>query len=233
MMPQSSAKAINHHFYLRFLKAGLLLFLIVGAVSCSTQTGRQRQGIWHTLAPGETLEVLSRRYSVPIIDIKRRNDIYDPEDLAPGIRLYIPIPPRIKPVPPSPEQKNKGYTTRFSWPSQGTISSGFGIRHGKMHTGIDITRDRGRDIKAAGAGTVEFAGRKNGYGYTVIINHGSGYKTLYAHNARLYVKKGTRVNRGAVIARMGASGRSNGIHLHFEVRYRNKPQNPLRYLPIR
>ncbi len=102
-----------------------------------------------------------------------------------------------------------------------------------MHEGIDITKDKGRDVRSAGAGVVEYAGRKSNYGYTIVINHGKGLKTLYAHNAKLYAKKGMRVNSGVIISRMGSSGKSSGIHLHFEVRYQGKPQNPLRHLPVR
>ena len=102
-----------------------------------------------------------------------------------------------------------------------------------MHEGIDITRDGGKDIRAVAKGKVEFSGRKNGFGKTIIINHSNGIKTLYAHNFRLYVKKGMYVKQGAIIAKMGKSGKSTGIHLHFEVRINGKPHNPLRFLPVR
>jgi murein DD-endopeptidase MepM/ murein hydrolase activator NlpD len=224
----------------------VFIMFLLSLSSCSTYTA-PKQGTWHTLAPGETLEVISKRYSVPISDLIAANDIYDPDDLAPGNQLYIPTPARIKKEPektkarsapkvtskPISIPKKKHSKIRFIWPSKGTISSGFGLRHGRMHEGIDITKDRGRDIRAAAAGVVEFAGNRNGYGKTIIINHGSGYKTLYGHNQRLYVRKGVRVRSGALIARMGSSGRSTGIHLHFEVRYKGKPKNPLRFLPVR
>lgn len=221
-----------------------IVLMVVLLSSCSTHT-TPIQGKWHTLKAGETLEVLSKRYSVPITDIKAANDIYDPKDLAPGNTLYIPTPVRIKTVETKPKTqakpvpkvntrvKSKKANTKFIWPSQGTISSGFGMRHGRMHEGIDITKDQGRDIRAAAAGIVEFAGNRSGYGKTIIINHGGGFKTLYAHNQKHFVRKGIRVKTGALIARMGSSGRSTGIHLHFEVLYRGKPQNPLRYLPVR
>jgi murein DD-endopeptidase MepM/ murein hydrolase activator NlpD len=173
------------------------------------------------------------RYSLSVEEIKRSNDIFDPEDLSPGINLYLPIPTQIKPKPLKTDIKSPQVRVKFSWPSQGTLSSGFGMRHGRMHEGIDITKDNGRDIRVAGIGVVEFAGNKSGYGKTIIINHGSGFKTLYAHNQKIYVKKGTKVNTGVIIATMGSSGNSSGIHLHFEVHYKDRPQNPLRYLPVR
>ncbi len=221
-----------------------IAFVVVLLSSCSSHTA-PRHGKWHTLKTGETLEVISKRYSVPITDIKAANDIYDPEDLSPGNRLFIPTPVRIKTVQPEAKTKSKSVpgvsarpktkkaNAKFMWPSKGTISSGYGMRHGRLHQGIDITKDHGRDIRAAAAGIVEFSGHKSGYGRTIIINHGGGFKTLYAHNQKNFVKKGIRVKAGALIARMGSSGRSTGIHLHFEILYKGKPQNPLRYLPVR
>ena len=217
----------NH--FIRFL----LILLIAGTFQSCTKYTYQKEGVWHTLKPGETLENVSNQYSVSIHDIRQINDIYDPQDLSPGARIFIPEPKKEKIEISESVKQPVQQQARFSWPSQGTISSGFGMRHGKMHEGIDITKDKGRDIRAAGNGVVEFAGYKSGYGQTIIINHGGEYKTLYAHNAKLYVKRNTKVNQGVIIARMGSTGKSIGIHLHFEVRYRGKPQNPLRYLPIR
>ncbi|NQU64338.1 MAG: LysM peptidoglycan-binding domain-containing M23 family metallopeptidase [SAR324 cluster bacterium] len=179
------------------------------------------------------MESISQKYSVSKLELQQLNEIYDPADINPGMRLFVPAAKRVQP----PEQVKKKpeiqYSREIIWPAKGTISSGYGIRHGKMHDGIDITRDGNREVRAAAAGTVIFAGRKNGYGKTVLISHGNGLTTLYAHNNKIYISKGTHVKRGVIIAKMGSSGKSKGIHLHFEVRLRGKPQNPLRYLPIR
>ena len=102
-----------------------------------------------------------------------------------------------------------------------------------MHHGIDITKDRGRDIVAAAAGIVEFSGRRNGFGNLIIINHGKGIKTYYAHNSKNFAKKKSTVKQGQLIAKIGATGKVKGPHLHFEIRIRGQSQNPLRYLPIR
>lgn len=190
-------------------------------------------GFWHTIQPGESLEQIARRYEVSRIELQTLNDIYDPRDIVPGMEVFIP---RIQLIPPqSPEDQRvvQRRAKTFVWPAKGTISSGYGIRHGRMHQGIDLTKDGGRDIVAAETGTVIFAGTKKGYGKTIIIDHGEGFTTLYAHNSKLYVRRNNRVRRGVVIAEMGATGASKGIHLHFEVRLRNKPQNPLRYLAVR
>ncbi len=122
----------------------------------------------------------------------------------------------------------------LGWPTQGGyISSHMGQRWGKTHKGIDIARtDRSTSppIYAAESGTVETAGTVNGYGNTVIINHGNGMKTLYGHMASLNVRSGQKVKRGEQIGVMGATGRSTGIHLHFEVHINGSIQNPISYL---
>lgn len=122
----------------------------------------------------------------------------------------------------------------LGWPTQGGyISSHMGQRWGKMHKGIDIARtDRSTSppIYAAEGGTVETAGTLNGYGNTVIINHGNGLKTLYAHMASINVKSGQKVSKGNQIGIMGSTGRSTGIHLHFEVHVNGSIQNPVGYL---
>lgn len=122
----------------------------------------------------------------------------------------------------------------LGWPTEGGyISSHMGKRWGKMHKGIDIARtDRSTSppIFAAESGTVETAGTLNGYGNTVIINHGNGMKTLYGHMSSLTVSSGQKISRGEQIGVMGATGRSTGIHLHFEVHINGSIQNPISYL---
>lgn len=212
------------------------LILLLNTVSCSKIVREQpyiEHGVWHKVQPGEDLEAISKKYSVSKLEIQQINDIYDPADINVGMRIFIPREKEVQPQKPFEKASATRSTVNFVWPAKGTISSGFGLRHGRMHHGIDITKDGNREIRAAAPGTVVFAGNKKGYGRTVIISHGRGLTTLYAHNAKLFIKKGNRVKRGVIIAKMGTSGKSKGIHLHFEVRLRNKPQNPLRYLPVR
>lgn len=193
-----------------------------------------KSGYWYTWQQDDSLEKISQKTGVTKEKIRKENNIFNPDDLVAGMQLWISSPQKegydTKPEKHLPEKAHSG---KMLWPSQGTISSGYGMRHGKMHTGLDITRDRGYKIKAALGGRVEFAGWQNGYGRTIILNHGGGLKTLYGHNSKLFVRKGMRVKRGAVIAKMGSTGRSSGIHLHFEVQRKGKHVNPLRYLPIR
>jgi len=123
------------------------------------------------------------------------------------------------------------------WPIRGQISSGFGWRTnpmggrgGEHHAGVDIPARTGTPIRAAGGGTVIFSCWQNGYGNTVIINHGNGITTLYAHNTRNRVEVGQRVERGDVIAYVGSTGRSTGPHLHYEVRLNNRAVNPIPFM---
>jgi len=118
----------------------------------------------------------------------------------------------------------------FIKPSRGSITSAFGQRWGKLHTGIDIGVDTGTEVKAADGGKVIFAGWKGNYGKLVIIDHENGYTTYYGHCSKLKVSAGQRVARGEVIALSGATGNVTGPHLHFEVRKNGVPQNPLKYL---
>ncbi|MCL2216891.1 MAG: peptidoglycan DD-metalloendopeptidase family protein [Defluviitaleaceae bacterium] len=123
------------------------------------------------------------------------------------------------------------------WPIRGSISSGFGWRRNPMggsgsehHDGVDIPARTGTPIRAAGGGTVTFAGWRNGYGNTVIIDHGSGISTLYAHNTRNSVSVGQEVARGDIIAYVGSTGRSTGPHLHYEVHVNGVARNPVPFL---
>lgn len=126
----------------------------------------------------------------------------------------------------------------FKWPlsSYTRISSQFGYRvhpilkTKKMHTGIDIAATYGTSILAANSGTVIFAGWYGGYGKAVIIDHGSGKSTLYAHTSKLLVSEGKEVKAGQKIAEVGSTGLSTGPHLHFEVREKGTPVDPLKYV---
>jgi len=124
----------------------------------------------------------------------------------------------------------------FMKPSSESITSGYGMRrhpilgYSRMHTGVDFGAAHGSPIYASHSGTVIVAGRMGGYGKTVVISHGGGLSTLYAHNSQLRVGVGRDVERGDVIANAGSTGLSTGPHLHFEVRVNGSPQNPMNWL---
>ncbi|MHB8731561.1 MAG: murein hydrolase activator EnvC family protein [bacterium] len=121
----------------------------------------------------------------------------------------------------------------FLWPASGPISSGFGwridpfIHRRALHTGIDIAVPWGTPVKAAQSGTVLFVGWMTGYGNVVVLDHGNGVSTVYAHLSSYVVHAGEAVTRGQVIARAGSTGWSTGPHLHFEVRQDGQPVDPL------
>ena len=123
----------------------------------------------------------------------------------------------------------------YLWPVRGPITSDFGYRYifgeNNFHRGIDIAASAGTAINAAADGTVIFAGVKGTYGNLVILSHSNGFLTYYAHCSKLLVNVGESVTQGQPIAAVGSTGRSTGPHCHFEVRYENKPIDPLCYLP--
>lgn len=121
----------------------------------------------------------------------------------------------------------------FLQPVSGRISSGFGMRHhpilkkSRMHNGVDIAAPTGTPIRAAGTGRIIRASYSSGYGNCVIIDHGGGVATLYAHCSSILVTVGQMVERGDLIARVGSTGLATGPHLHWEVRVNGQPVNPL------
>jgi len=120
--------------------------------------------------------------------------------------------------------------TSVRWPSTGSVSSNFGSRWGRPHEGIDIAAGYGTPVTAAEDGEVYFAGRLGGYGKTVLIDHGGGMHTLYAHQSELRVEEGDNVSRGEEIGTIGSTGRSTGPHLHFEIQLDGEPVDPLNFL---
>lgn len=136
-----------------------------------------------------------------------------------------------------------GSTTNYSggsmhWPLavRGTITSGYGSRRdpktgvSSFHQGLDIAAPRGTAVYAALSGTVIYSGYRNSYGNVVMIDHGGGMVTVYAHNSSLVAKKGQEVKKGDIISKVGSTGYSTGNHLHFEVRKNGSTVNPRGYI---
>jgi murein DD-endopeptidase MepM/ murein hydrolase activator NlpD len=115
------------------------------------------------------------------------------------------------------------------WPVGGPVVSGYGMRWGRMHMGIDIGAGYGTPIVASASGTVIFAGWMGGYGNFVIVDHGGGLSTAYAHQSSIAVGGGT-VSQGQVLGYVGCTGHCFGPHLHFEVRVNGSAVDPLGYL---
>ena len=116
------------------------------------------------------------------------------------------------------------------WPCDGVVVSGFGMRWGRMHEGIDIGCAYGTPNRAAAAGTVIHAGWLGGYGNLVVVDHGNGLSTAYAHASSILVSVGQSVSQGQTVSLVGSTGNSTGPHLHFEVRVNGVAVDPLPYL---
>lgn len=120
-------------------------------------------------------------------------------------------------------------------PTYGYLTAGYGYRRHpftgrrEFHHGLDIANREGTPIYGTGGGVVEYTGVQRAYGQMIIINHGYGYKTLYAHLSKIMVRQGQKIKRGDMIAKMGTTGRSTGPHLHYEVIKNKKRTNPVLY----
>jgi|GEM_PF-2065067 len=119
----------------------------------------------------------------------------------------------------------------FMWPVDGQLSSGFGMRDGRPHDGVDIRAEKGTPVYASAAGEVVFSDPLSGYGKLILIRHRDNYFTAYAHNDQNLVKEGKRVEQGDLIARVGDTGNATGNHLHFEIRQSSTPMDPMLFLP--
>ena len=195
-------------------------------------------GAIHVVAPGDTLSSLASKYKVAMEDIVNypANGLEDVSaPLTVGRELVIPggTKPFVQQqvfaysgVIPSTAKLGSG---SFDWPASGSISQGYW----GGHPAIDIAGWTGAPVKAADSGYVALAtgGWSGGYGNHVIVDHGNGFVTLYAHLNSIYVSAGESVTRGQQIGSLGNTGNSTGPHLHLEIRYQGVPRNPLSYLP--
>ncbi len=170
---------------------------------------------------GDTLWEISRRYRVSLQDLMKVNNLNEKSTLQIGQSIRIPSS-----LPKSYEKASSS----FLWPISGRVSSTFGMRGGRLHSGIDVLAPSGTLIKASRSGVVSFSGWMNGYGRVVIVDHQDGWQTLYAHNSVNLVNKGQKVNQGDAIARVGMTGNATACHVHFEVRKNGKCLDPLNYL---
>ena len=195
------------------------------AVSCPLPIPRDESpahpGACHLLKPGQTLYSISRAYQVPLEILIGANGIADPSRIQAGRQLFIPGASQTLEIPPS-------LPAHLIWPLSGVITSAFGSEGAREHhEGIDIDGVKGQVVRAAAAGRVLWVGSERGYGNLVIIDHGDGLSTLYAHASRLLVGPDELVEAGEPVAEVGDTGNARGAHLHFEVHRNGMPVNPL------
>lgn len=197
-------------------------------------------GVAHKVAGGDTIYSVAKKYQAnaqAIIDFPF-NDVGDDFQLSTGQVLIVPdgAPPE-KPKPAPTQYLASGQqnlpieslgSAQFIWPAAGQLAQYFSW----YHPGLDISNLAGGPIHASDSGTVIVAGwpDNQGYGNRVIIDHGNGFTTLYAHMSAIYVSVGQKVSKGDVLGMMGSTGRSTGVHLHIEIRKNGQALNPLSLL---
>ncbi|MBR6355477.1 MAG: M23 family metallopeptidase [Alphaproteobacteria bacterium] len=207
---------------------------------------------YHIVQRGESLYSIARAHNVDVATLSRVNNLQTPYSLAIGQKLVLPASataaattasrPATQSISTAQKyQQNAVPTTppaakrnsKFMWPVQGTVISGFGnLGKGRKNDGINIKAALGTEVKAADGGTVAYAGNElKGFGNLILIKHSDGWITAYAHNDKLFVRKGQKVVRGEKIATVGKTGGVTTPQLHFEVRTGKKAVNPRPYLP--
>jgi murein DD-endopeptidase MepM/ murein hydrolase activator NlpD len=220
------------------------------AAACAARRPVTRYGVYHTVAAGENLYRIAVAYGVDVEALRRANRLRDPDRIDAGRKIFVPGARWPRDVGPAPAPEAPARTdgvvlarptdtsigperlpVRLTRPLQGTVTSGFGMRDGVPHTGIDIRAPAGTPVGAAADGTVKWTGEIRGYGRTVIVDHGEGVATVYAHLSEILVEPGDSIGRTEPIGRVGDTGRASAPHLHLEVRLDGTAVDPLRYLP--
>ncbi|MEZ4210303.1 MAG: peptidoglycan DD-metalloendopeptidase family protein [Patescibacteria group bacterium] len=202
-------------------------------------------GIYVSVARNDTLSSISRKYKVDVDEISRFNNLDTSQPIFAGQEILIPGV--VAPKAPTANQTSTGSSAtitpsgvassiiadgqgQFIWPLQSAthfISQGYK----SYHQALDLNRLNGWGIYASASGVATVIPGRYGYGNHIDINHGGGWVTRYAHLSEFKIKNGEYVQQGQLIGIMGSTGRSTGPHLHFEIRFNDKPLNPLNYLP--
>ena len=222
-----------------YLKKGftifLVLFILAGCITHPKPSawGRSRKsrhrGVVHIVKKGQTLWRIAKTYNVPIRKIHAANRLKNNNQIQAGQKLWIPGARKVLPVPATCSSQVS--PPCFLWPLKGKIIQGFG-QYGLQHSeGIDIQVLLDTSVKAAADGRVIYAGSDlKGYGKVIIIQHKSGYSTVYANNKENLVKAFSKVHSGQVIALVGGAEESKNPYLHFEIRHHHQALNPISFL---
>ena len=196
-------------------------------------------GIYYYVQPGDTIAQIADRYRMDWEDIAEINGLYESE-LVVGRRLFIPhqrnlkqfvVVSKVITADKTPAQKS-AKKIQFAWPVENPrVTSPFGIRGSRPHRGIDIGAKVGAPVFAAENGIVFYAERATTFGNLVVIKHADGYFSAYAHNSKLFVKKGQVVKKGQKISLVGMTGHTKGPHVHFEILQKTENVDPEALLP--
>jgi len=217
----------NNLSYYSIIKPGQVLMIL------------PTDGVSHIVKNGDTIQSIAKLYSAETDQIIKYNKIPN-ETIFIDQQLIVPGGSKPRPATPITTSSrlasvSKIFSPVTSSPSAGMLWPTSARRISQYyhwrHTGLDIDGDTGDHIWASESGTVTLSTcTRWGYGCYVIVNHGGGKETLYAHFIKLFVKKGQRVDKGQVLGEMGSTGRSTGSHLHYEVRINGARLNPLQYI---
>jgi len=186
-------------------------------------------GVFYTVKRGDNLSHIATKYSVRVNEIADVNDL-DSSTIHEGQNLFLPG------ASLGDWERASLMGTIFKFPTRGRITSRIGFRtdpftHRRAyHTGVDIANSIGTPVYASQYGRVVYTGYKGNYGKTVIIAHPEGYRTLYAHLHKIYVKRGQAIRQGEKVGLLGNTGRSTGPHLHFEIHQNRKILDPLKIM---
>lgn len=176
----------------------------------------------HTVAKGETLWRISKIYQIDLDDLVRANKISDSQSVTVGQVLFIPG----RQKEPQTNFTPKNGSDDLIWPANGKILCRYHEKKGGVsNKGIDMSLDHACPIQAAAEGRIVFVGKLNGYGQTIILDHKNGLASVYSGLDKPSVKSGDDIQRGQVLAQAGTE-----TAFHFEIRRKNRPQNPLYYL---
>jgi len=187
-------------------------------------------GYWYQIHRGDSLYRLSRRTGISIKILAGINRIDEKRSIRWQDYIFIPVNKEY--IELNTEKLVIQFIAgKFIWPLYGRLTSPFGIRHRRLHKGIDIAAPLGTKIVASSDGEVIFSGRKRKYGNVIIINHSGNFQTRYAHLSKALFQCGETVKQGDVIGFVGKTGRATGYHLHFEIRIMGEPVNPITFLP--
>jgi len=219
------------------------ILLIVFGLSLSCAVSYDARGRYYKVRKGDDISKIAKYYGISLQELAEWNNIKDPSEVIPGYKLYIPSRQkhsarRTRDISGSERKKGKVEakearetirfeTGRFDWPVTGKIISGFGIRKGRRHDGVDIKAESGTPIHAAADGVVVFEGKMRGYGNVIIIRHKDHFFTVYAHNSKNLASRDQKVSQGEVIGYIGKTGNATTPHLHFEIREGEMARNPL------
>jgi murein DD-endopeptidase MepM/ murein hydrolase activator NlpD len=219
------------------------LFLICGASFAEeavqadnqyVQEYKGRIGVWTKVESPARLNYFTGKFYITVKDVQDING----SSITWGEYIFIPYSDKYIKELEAQGIKQENLVSQksdFIWPllNVSSISSTFGQRHGRLHTGTDMPATQGTPIVAVMDGRVLMTCYDSGLGYNIFLEHRDNFFTRYAHCSKFLVKNGDYVKKGQVVGLVGSSGVSTGNHLHFEIRYNEIPLNPLDFLPYK